>query len=1170
MSLASALSQVSGASLPQDQIDYGPWRGSMRSRSLDQVPKEFAGDGADYRYLARTGTFVRRQGMTIRFDTLTSGHETAGQLPVMWTARCRKMDEFLSDSVTDGIPTLCALLTKETAASGLDDGRFSNLWWYDQVNTASRTMCDEYATTGNIYPAPGASKQQYYVVPAIWYDSGGGGLTRGTSEIARRFFTSGSRQFQKIGNWYYFPNLNGTPIRWNGNRASSTTPNRIMPIGPFAPTHAGSLANNSQQDNNLAYMRPTSDQQVGSWIAVGGTGSLASCIDEETVATSDFIHPPNDASNYTSRVFLSTPTFTPAADAEVTVSAYIANTGSFAYFTLSLEHHSSSTVIALGNFSPTGTQLVSFTLSPTQISQVTALTSDWSGMRLAFSRTVTSGSGNLPNVYWAAVSLKKSQSTEGGWKGSDTFYFSVAYRFEDGSVWMPVIPRGKNTNLTSGFNVFTVDAGNPEAHYQSVIWSNLPIGPYGVISRLLLRSTKIDITTESPLQLVAGDLRVVWELKDNVTTRYEDFSADDDALELDVDGLFIREDHIACPRSRYFFAGSSRAGVGYGGISPVAITIAPVGRTTDYDLNLAENDATAFTQNSQYMRLSYLSGVYKLDLVCADGTTAIAATTISFTLTNTLYDTLEELVDGINATLIAAPTSSVAQWRAQIAPGVNPQAASTSLTLHITDLNSSLCVVNNTAKTVTLAGATFSTTLAVGMQISETLGISTGAVISRIDSDTQFTYTGTLTTTTEKLFFYFDLGDAPIAAEANKGYQRVISNAISGFLYFNKAYLNQFPIEKSSAWLTVATPLSVKSAPNCFSGKLTNKHTPPAAAGTLVGVGAVDNGFVAAYSRKIGVIRNTRDFGTGIDSDYRLFILNENRGCASWASFAQGPGFVVYGTDHGIVAADLTQELDLSQDIYLHPRNDASSAGTGDFAYDLPLSRASTDADTDSAYLVTSILRGCIHVNYRASGAHPNRQVQYDFSTGQRSSGLAALIRGEDELWPGTLYGWSLPLSRSMTMLCQTAGTATRTEGVHLYGWNEQNQGSTGAGRVDEFEIGETDNGTEISGASIGFPWERGGGKKRMAVQEMTLEHVTPSGATAALDFIRGYAADTYTLTPATNTSSLDVLREVKMLPLAARTPTPAWRIKWRQSAGTKQEIRSFQVRFKNLLQSYT
>ena len=90
MSLASALSQVSGASLPQDQIDYGPWRGSMRSRSLDQVPKEFAGDGLDYRYLARTGTWVRRQGMTIRFDTLSGGHEATGQLTVMWTARCRK------------------------------------------------------------------------------------------------------------------------------------------------------------------------------------------------------------------------------------------------------------------------------------------------------------------------------------------------------------------------------------------------------------------------------------------------------------------------------------------------------------------------------------------------------------------------------------------------------------------------------------------------------------------------------------------------------------------------------------------------------------------------------------------------------------------------------------------------------------------------------------------------------------------------------------------------------------------------------------------------------------------------------------------------------------------------------------------------------------------------
>ena len=85
-----------------------------------------------------------------------------------------------------------------------------------------------------------------------------------------------------------------------------------------------------------------------------------------------------------------------------------------------------------------------------------------------------------------------------------------------------------------------------------------------------------------------------------------------------------------------------------------------------------------------------------------------------------------------------------------------------------------------------------------------------------------------------------------------------------------------------------------------------------------------------------------------------------------------------------------------------------------------------------------------------------------------------------------------------------------------------------------------------------------------LANQGIVLEHSTPSGATVALDFHRGYADATTSLTPSTS-STLVVSRDFKELTFAARAATEACYLGFRQSAGGASELRGMELRVKRL-----
>lgn len=1126
-------------------VEIGPWKGSMRSVAADQAPLDYLASPSqtpalDLLYIPGindTGTWKRRGGQTVQFDTLSGGASVTGLLPATWSARCRQIEEFLSDSVTDGIPTICALLSKETMASGLDDGAFANLWWRDRVNSLNRTLCDEYDIV-TAYPAPGTI--QYYRVIPLWYDSGDGGMTRGISEFARRFLLSGARQFQKTGRQWYSPSFRGTPSRWNGTRALSTSGavNRLIPSGPFPPTHCGTVTAGAAVTADFQY--PDADNANANWTdQAGGTTNIYTRVDEVTADDSDYIK--TSTTGASCRLRLSDFSTTPATGDTVTIRfrARLAAAVLGSSVSVSLRNGAGSSTYATkasGSLSSTWTDF-SYTLTDAEFATVTLWTDTAFTViaTIPLAATVEVSSLRLQNLPAAATS-------EGGWKGKDRFLRAFYYRFEDGSIWALTTPRFANSTLMNGLDVVTVDSANPEVAYTSITHTNIPIPPAGVVKVGICRGTKIDSTVDDNLVLNPKDFRLIQEV-DAGTTSYVDYAGDDLSLGLDVTGLFIRYNHMMPPATRYLAAGDMRVAAAYGKPNPSAIVIAPVGRTADYDLNLAETSSSLYAQNSSYMRLTLsTAGVMTLTLLSDTG-----AVTTSNAYTSTNYPTLQALVDVINATSCAVDGM---QWRAQILPDVSPDAATTSLCPHTRGIAS--VTTTSGAATLTKAAGGLSK-VAVGAYITAA-GVTAGTYVTRIDSDTQLTMSANASASAAvTCTFYFRLGDDPTSL-SDTGYQRVLGNCLPGFLYFTKTYLATFPTEKSTTWMTVATPGSVKSAPNAWANEEANRFEPPLESGIAQGVAAVDHGFVVPYANKVGAIR-PRGPDLVQDCDYSLVIINENLGCCAWNTVTAGNHFATFLATSGLCAADLREVIRFSEDIYAPPTSGVGVVGTllgtGDFGYEIAASVAATGQDNDASYASVRVIHSIVWVCYRASSSSStaaNRMLGYDFSSGHDTNGLKALSRDNRTRW-----GWSLPLSRTVSVV----GFGRRDDGGHLYGWNDANAG-TGAGRVDEIETGDTDNGTAISTGTAATAWIKAAEGEDIVVHRVVLEHNSPSGSTGSLVWHRGYSNDAYSLTP--GTSSLDLLSELIQISTPGRTPCNAGYFEYKQASGTAREWRKIKV----------
>lgn len=1147
-SLQQMAARAARSRLPVHDIDYRGWLGSMRSRSAEDIPREYAAGSLDisgsaaknFLYVPRRKSWRRRGGQVQKFDTFGAA---TGLLPAKWGGRARHAEEFSSEALVD-YPTLSALYTKEVASSGLDDGRFAQLWLRDQVNSLNYTVGDEFSAT--TYPAA-PTVQSYKLVP-LWSDSGDGLITRGTDEFRRRFFFSGSRRYQKVGNWWYFPNLNGTPARWRGRFTA-------------ASAVAAAVSHNYGRPNAVA-IRNNWTTQAGS--AVNIQNAINEVVQDNALYVTEL--PFGTAGSLLSNTFWAAGAagFIPAAGSTATfriavrrtIAAGGATTEQFQYTI-----YSGATVVKTATVAVTNAAFgapIEVVLSAAEyalIDPALSLTVDWAGVgygnfqvyfevswaELDFGSAATLlananrliPSGPIPPCHAGSL-VALDEVPDGPFLGSLRCAFAVAYRFEDGSIWAPTQVRMPNDLLPNGTGIFTVDAADPTKKYRRLRWT-VPVGPYGTIGRVLLRSPWIDIVEDDPLQLPIDDLRIVDEIKDNVTTTFDLYLQDDASIQSqEISQLLIHRDHAMPPPGRYIFGGDMRVCHAYGRPkNPCALELAPVGVAAAYDLNVPDDSPLGYANTFSFqVRYDEDGGLNRLTLRGPAGDTIVNLN---------VDDTLQKVVDRINSN---DSFLNAGVWRAQLCPAVEQASSSVqSLAPHLLILPALTSNIGTPFLDRSSGGLS---RVAVGMFIQGGGVWTAGTYVKRIVSDTRLEMSanasggGTPTTTTA--VFYNDT-EGP---GTGSGFQRVTCNALPGFVYFNKRYIERTPIEKSAVWMTTASPGQTKSAANNFNGRYATKHTPPLEAGICTGGGAVDQGFVVFFSSKRGAIRNTRDMGTGEDKDYRLFITNETSGVPAWNTITAGNRFVIGLAPEGLVACDLFNEVLLTPDIYLH-----AAPALGDFTYELPLAIAAAAADNDGSYASARVMRGAIWLSYRASGAHPNRMVSFDYSSGAgrvgpEAAGLASLFRPDSR----TLWGWSYPLVRSITAMAE----GRRSDGAHLYGFNDENGGATGDGRVDEIETGDQDNGSDIVG-SVELPWERGGGVDRVSVQWLTVEHSSPSGSTGFIDFHRSFSDTLFTLTPATSSSRV-VTSDFIQLPQPARVATEGCYVGFRQLTGGARELR--------------
>lgn len=654
------------------------------------------------------------------------------------------------------------------------------------------------------------------------------------------------------------------------------------------------------------------------------------------------------------------------------------------------------------------------------------------------------------------------------WVEGDTFYVSVVFQFEDGSYSMPCLPRPiQGSLLTSGLGLVTVGTitATPTNKYPYLRYKNIPIGPEGTVARILLRTPKqnrtavTDTITVSPL-----DLRVLGVLRNNTQTTYDDYNGDDNSLL--EDNEVVRYDHVLPRRARYIGTGDQRAIVSYTLPNNAAIMVAPAGVASSYSLNVADNDNAAYTSTGYYVRITDT----ELQLHANNGVAPNAGVNyLGFAFAT--YATLQRLVDAINSTSTA---SACKQWVAQLAPGIDGSLSSTYLvpTFFPTVLN---CTTGGVASTtVTTTTGSFAN-IPVGARF-DAVGATAGSLVTAKVSNTQITISqpATLAAGTTG-YFYSDTGDEGfVVSGLFGGYVRAFCPAMPMVVYVqNTAFPKYETPDKLSVYFTGASPGAATSgvslAPNNFyAGNRRLPHESPRKeqARYCVGVVDIEGAAVVAYTDGIQMFANVRGANSGEDFDYRLFTINDTRGCISETSLVSGNGWAAYATGEGIVVTDKNRrEFVISGDIF-NPTMD-----TGCLASQIAISKkqSALDADTHSipmAVMGSRLYVGFADINLNACVIH------YDFSPGVEASGVEELVNPETKgsyIWsPPAFYNYLGYYGLGVTV--GAMGSVTTSGGRKDYVGYNHNPG-TADGCIHQINTGSTDRGESFEARAIAAPF---------------------------------------------------------------------------------------------------
>lgn len=376
--------------------------------------------------------------------------------------------------------------------------------------------------------------------------------------------------------------------------------------------------------------------------------------------------------------------------------------------------------------------------------------------------------GRMPPLFPPSEgSTTASSGTDANWEDGDTFYVSCVFKYEDGSYSMPVIPRPVSATLTGGFGLFTIGTAGGASKYRSVAWSNIPIGPDGVVARLLLRTQKVKLASSTDAALATIDISKLFVtaiINNNAQTSYVDPNGSDSALV--ADERVVRFDHIWPPAARYSFEFDQRTALGYTSPNPSAIVLGPTGTSASRDLNTVDTSATLYGTVAWlfHIQKTAATGAYTFELRRCP---SVGGTPTDTAITCDGTTKLQDIVDAINATTAAGNAD---EWAAQLAPGADNNAVGTDLApTSVVVAGCSWSLASTTATSAVPASPTITTTttngfadVALGMRVSGT-NMPNGAFVSRITSTTSIVVTsyGAVSASggAQALTFFVDTGD---------------------------------------------------------------------------------------------------------------------------------------------------------------------------------------------------------------------------------------------------------------------------------------------------------------------------------------------------------------------------------------------------------------------------
>lgn len=714
--------------------------------------------------------------------------------------------------------------------------------------------------------------------------------------------------------------------------------------------------------------------------------------------------------------------------------------------------------------------------------------------------------------------LPAATANNSNWVAGDCFYISVIFQFEDGSYSSPFIPRATQIGtgaLTSGLGFVAVGTIASGSKYPYLRYKDIAIGPEGTVARILLRTTKQnrtaagDTVTVSPL-----DLRIVGVLRNNSQTVYDDYAGDDDSLLEDED--VVRVDNVLPRRARYIGTGDQRAIISYTLPNTAAIMLAPIGINAAKDRNFADTNANCYGSTGSYVRITStdLELHYNAYNAAATFTTYPAAAgannAVKFPLAT--YDTLEKMVDAINALTFSYDCK---QWAAQLAPGIDgtmPTASLTNTTITVADATTSGANVNLTSFSGGFGP------IGIGMKVAGT-NITAGTyVVSKTSNSALTLSTAATAVAGVGLTFYQNTGDTEsitIAAAASYGYIRAFSSTYPALLHMKpSAFADYATPDKSSVYFTVSSPGAASSgislAPNSWvAGNRRLPHSSPRQtyARSCTGIADIEGAAIVAFSDGIHMFANQRGANTGEDADYRLFTVNDTRGCISFLGLTAGNGWAAYPTTEGIIITDKNRrEFSISGDVF-NP-----SDNTGDLAFEILTSTASVASDSDDQCLTASVFGSKLVIGFRRAASDHVRFLFYDFSPGIEASGVEELLNPETK----SAYIWSPPAiynEQFTTKLstCGAMGSFRTSGGRQDYVSYDTVVSAVNTGRIDRVDTSFLDN--TLAGGDAPFTYAVpapfvAGAFKALLPQRLQVTHQTTGSGIAFGESLLAFAND--------------------------------------------------------------